>query len=45
MVKEKKHYKLFDIRDAFNFEIVNYPDLSGDMLVTQSCIHVEDFIS
>ena len=32
MIKNDKfHTKLFDKRDAFNFQIVNFPDLSGNI--------------
>lgn len=32
----KIHTKLYDKRDAFGFEIVNYPDLSGNIPEKQS---------
>jgi hypothetical protein len=37
MIKDGKfHTKLFDKRDAFNFQIVNFPDLSGNIPIKHS---------
>ena len=36
VVNNKIRYKLFDKRDAFGFEIVNFPDLSGNIPRKQS---------
>ena len=37
IIKDGKfHTKLFDKRDAFNFQIVNFPDLSGNIPIKHS---------
>ena len=36
IINGKFHTKLFDKRDAFNFQIVNFPDLSGNIPSKQS---------
>ena len=36
ILDDKIHYNLFDKRDAFNFSIVNFPNLSGNIPAKQS---------